>query len=107
MDNKLIGFYKTKDVSLKKIIVALLCVAVWGVSSENITYTEGTFHIKSIETKLSLPNIDWFEPDFTCDGRQYCSEMASYEETKFFLEHCPDTKLDIDNDGLPCENGEW
>ena len=40
---------------------------------------------------------------FSCDGRQYCSQMTSYEEAKFFLDHCPDTKMDGDNDGIPCE----
>ncbi len=92
---------------MKKIIVALLCVAVWGVSSESITYTEGELYIQQIDKKLSLPNLDWFFSDFTCDGRQYCSQMTSYEETNFFLDNCPDTKMDLDNDGLPCENGEW
>lgn len=41
--------------------------------------------------------------NFRCDGRQYCSEMSSREEAEFFLQHCPNTKLDGDNDGIPCE----
>jgi len=40
---------------------------------------------------------------FKCDGRQYCSQMRSYEEAKFFLHNCPDVKMDGDNDGIPCE----
>ena len=40
---------------------------------------------------------------FSCDGRQYCSQMTSYEEAKFFLQNCPNTKMDGDNDGIPCE----
>ena len=40
---------------------------------------------------------------FRCDGRQYCSQMASYEEAKYFLKNCPNTKMDGDNDGIPCE----
>jgi len=42
--------------------------------------------------------------DFSCDGRVYCSEMTSRAEAVFFTEHCPDTKMDGDNDGIPCEN---
>lgn len=42
---------------------------------------------------------------FQCDGRQHCSQMASCEEAHFFLQNCPATKMDGDNDGRPCEQG--
>ncbi|MEJ5029051.1 excalibur calcium-binding domain-containing protein [Comamonas sp. MYb69] len=29
--------------------------------------------------------------------------MTSCKEAKFFLKNCPDTKMDGDNDGIPCE----
>ena len=41
--------------------------------------------------------------NFTCDGRQYCTEMRSREEAVFFINNCPDTKMDGDRDGDPCE----
>lgn len=41
---------------------------------------------------------------FTCDGRQHCSQMTSRAEADFFTKHCPNTKMDGDNDGIPCEN---
>ncbi len=40
---------------------------------------------------------------FQCDGREYCSQMNSYEEAKYFIENCPNTKMDGDGDGIPCE----
>ncbi|WP_426994239.1 cold shock domain-containing protein [Methylomonas sp. CM2] len=40
---------------------------------------------------------------FQCQGKVYCSEMGSYEEAVFYLRNCPDTKMDGDNDGIPCE----
>ena len=43
-------------------------------------------------------------PGFRCDGRQHCSQMNSYEEARFFIQHCPDTKMDGDHDGIPCES---
>lgn len=43
---------------------------------------------------------------FKCDGRTYCSEMTSCAEAKFFLKRCPNTKMDGDNDGVPCEE-QW
>lgn len=41
-----------------------------------------------------------------CDGRRYCSEMSSCEEATWFLKNCPGTKMDGDNDGVPCET-QW
>lgn len=43
------------------------------------------------------------KPAFQCDERQHCSEMTSKAEAQFFLENCPDTKMDGDNDGEACE----
>jgi len=50
-------------------------------------------------------------PQFACDGRLHCSQMRSYAEAKFFLQHCPGVKMDGDDDGEPCEQqhaaGAW
>ena len=43
---------------------------------------------------------------FSCDGRQHCSQMRSCEEATFFIRNCPNTKMDGDNDGVPCES-QW
>jgi hypothetical protein len=32
--------------------------------------------------------------------------MTSCEEAKYFLNHCPNTKMDGDRDGVPCEQ-QW
>ena len=41
--------------------------------------------------------------DYKCDGRKHCSQMGSYEEAVYFNKFCPDTKMDGDDDGIPCE----
>lgn len=41
---------------------------------------------------------------FRCDGRMYCSQMSSCAEATWFLKNCPDTKMDGDGDGVPCED---
>lgn len=46
------------------------------------------------------------EPGFRCDGRQYCSQMRSCAEARYFLTHCPDTHMDGNRDGVPCEQ-QW
>ena len=43
---------------------------------------------------------------YQCDGRQYCSQMHSCKEATYFLQHCPDTHMDGDRDGIPCER-QW
>jgi len=42
-------------------------------------------------------------PSFQCDGRTHCTQMTSCDEAMFFLQNCPDTKMDGDRDGIPCE----
>jgi hypothetical protein len=41
-----------------------------------------------------------------CDGRTHCSHMRSCEEAKYFIQHCPNTQMDGDHDGVPCEQ-QW
>jgi len=40
---------------------------------------------------------------FKCDGRQYCSQMHSLAEARWFVHNCPNTKMDGNADGEPCE----
>jgi hypothetical protein len=46
------------------------------------------------------------EGGYQCDGRTRCSQMTSCEEATFFINNCPDTKMDGNNDGVPCEK-QW
>lgn len=43
---------------------------------------------------------------YKCDGRTTCGQMRSCDEARFFLNHCPNTQMDGDNDGEPCEQ-QW
>ena len=43
---------------------------------------------------------------YVCDGRTHCSQMRSCEEAIYFIQHCPNTKMDGNNDGVPCEK-QW
>jgi cold shock CspA family protein len=54
-----------------------------------------------LQTKAPVNTI---EQSFKCDGRQHCSQMNSRAEAEFFSRNCPNTKMDGDNDGIPCEN---
>jgi hypothetical protein len=39
-----------------------------------------------------------------CGLKTYCKEMNSCEEAKYFLNNCNLTRLDGDNDKIPCES---
>lgn len=43
-------------------------------------------------------------PNYSCDGRNMCLEMTSCDEATFFIRNCPNTKMDGDGDGVPCES---
>jgi len=63
-----------------------------------------TPHTPARQAAPSIPETR--PPPFKCDGRIYCSQMTSCEEATFFLRNCPGTKMDGDNDGIPCER-QW
>ena len=41
---------------------------------------------------------------FECDGRTRCTEMSSCAEATYFIQNCPNVKMDGDHDGVPCED---
>ena len=43
---------------------------------------------------------------FSCEGKVYCSQMSSCQEAKFYINNCEGTKMDGNNDGVPCER-QW
>ena len=58
--------------------------------------------LKQENTRRDLsPTVN--SPHYSCDGRQHCSQMSSRDEAVFFLNNCPNTKMDGDHDGDPCE----
>lgn len=40
---------------------------------------------------------------FECEGKRHCSEMSSCKEATFYIRSCPNTNMDGDHDGIPCE----
>lgn len=45
-------------------------------------------------------------PSLRCDGRTHCNQMTSCAEATWFINHCPGTRMDGNNDGVPCEQ-QW
>ena len=62
--------------------------------------------LSSDETAISPVQPMSTTPSFSCDGRQHCSQMTSCAEATYFSNNCPNTKMDGNNDGVPCER-QW
>jgi hypothetical protein len=89
---------KQKPRPMKKLIIyALITLVGWNYYQKNNVSAEE--ESQTLETVASQP-----AENFSCDGRQYCSQMQSRAEAEYFLSHCPDMKMDGDHDGIPCEN---
>jgi len=96
------GATRGKAFSLGRLIPALIVVALGAYA-----YTQYTGRVQRLETPLSSQggSSSGAKP-FRCDGRTHCSQMTSCEEAKFFLRSCSGTRMDGDNDGVPCE-AQW
>lgn len=83
-------------------MLSLLVIAIVQIYGKRNIVTE-----PSEITPISAPvEVKKYTPPkvlYTCDGRQHCSQITSYEEAKYFLQYCPTTKMDGDSDGDSCE----
>ena len=86
---------------IKKILLILAIVVAVIAYSDSKNQTIQPVSIETFPPAKVEIKADRFS--FRCDGRQHCSQMTSYEEAKFFLDNCPNTKMDGDKDGIPCE----
>lgn len=94
----------------KLIVLILLCVAGWQLYKHQTVpvITNADLAVLSQSIKSTSHSDETFrsityESIYECDGRQHCSQMGSCEEATFFIENCPNTKMDGNHDGVPCE----
>lgn len=91
---------------MRNILTAVIIVAlVWYGYNK---YQQQTADRTALQAPTSLRSEPALEraSTFTCDGRTHCSQMTSCAEATYFIEHCPNTEMDGDNDGVPCES-QW
>lgn len=86
-----------KDIA----VLALIAAAAWYAYK----HFEGRIH-EALGIALPPATVRILPDQFKCDGRIYCSQMTSCEEARFFLTYCPNTRLDRNGEGLPCE-AQW
>jgi predicted negative regulator of RcsB-dependent stress response len=90
---------------VKKLIVfALLAFAGWNYYQKNTYATPAGYQAASSSFEVNAARATQPAQGFSCDGRQHCSQMSLRAEAEYFIKSCPNTKMDGDNDGIPCEN---
>ena len=70
------------------------------------TYVDSDPNLTSISAVRPVLTSQPAAPSFSCDGRKHCSQMTSCAEATYFTNNCPNTKMDGNNDGIPCEK-QW
>ncbi|WP_429019198.1 excalibur calcium-binding domain-containing protein [Comamonas sp. 4034] len=86
------------------IVFAISLFAAWTIYSQYQAQLVEHSSEDSISTESTEAGSSAIQnSDFQCDGRTRCSQMRSCQEATFFLQNCPNTKMDGDGDGVPCE----
>lgn len=108
--------HKNSSAAKSKIILLFAVVAIGAFAYQRIGLSSTTTPIeidsptqhtpKTTTSSDTLLNNAFSESNtnFSCDGRQHCSQMTSRAEAEYFIRYCPNTKMDGDSDGIPCEN---
>jgi hypothetical protein len=96
---------------MRKIIVILVLLGlgqfVYKQYQQKILLADNnTIEITTEQTDETVLAESSSDVQYECDGRTHCSQMTSCEEATFFLQKCPGTKMDGNNDGVPCEK-QW
>ncbi len=98
---------------MQKVIVLLIVAALGWYGYTKYQGRIKAEHLVETEAKpgelpaATPPNFVYSNASaFKCDGRTHCSQMTSCAEATYFLKSCPGTKMDGNNDGIPCEK-QW
>ncbi|MDD9177109.1 cold-shock protein [Aliivibrio finisterrensis] len=98
----LVGVQPSKSRSsfvTKILVLAVITIGILGYqffSESNVSKNDSA---PLFDTTPAYENMG-----FSCDGKTYCSEMKSCDEAKFYIANCPNTKMDGNGDGVPCES---
>tara|TARA_R110000737_G_scaffold325569_1_gene338990 strand:+ start:335 stop:898 length:564 start_codon:yes stop_codon:yes gene_type:complete len=102
--------HRNSSAPKSKLVIILAVIGIGAFAFQRLglsTASAPRQHIPKTQTPNgTLLNRAFSESNsnFSCDGRQHCSQMTSRSEAEYFIKHCPNTKMDGDRDGIPCEN---
>jgi len=82
-------------------LVAVAVVGAYGYSQYSTRIGSAVQTASDVEAEpVPAPS------SFSCDGRTMCSQMTSCAEATYFIRNCPNTQMDGNHDGEPCES-QW
>lgn len=97
---------QSKDSNLASIVIITVLTMVVGSVVYKSAITKNGLQEKQTSFMPFYPLEEKNTEIYSCTGKVYCSEMTSCDEAMFYLRNCPDTKMDGDGDGIPCER-QW
>jgi cold shock CspA family protein len=91
----------------RKSPVVLVAILVLGTAGFLVQRATSPSPVSSAPMLLSDPAAAGpATASWSCDGRTRCPQMKSCEEATWFVHNCPNTEMDGDGDGIPCEQ-QW
>lgn len=84
--------HKNTSVPKSKVVLIVAVIAIGAFGYQRLGLSTAT--TPNTVTPNSPLNRTFSESNanFSCDGRQHCSQMTSRAEAEYFTKHCPDTK---------------
>ncbi|MDX8130234.1 cold shock domain-containing protein [Methylomonas sp. OY6] len=103
--------YKHKNSNYRSVFSSVVIVVlVVGFAVNKFKSRESTISWSPPVAEVSYQPLEQPEiqvtTKFTCEGKTRCTQMTSCEEAMFYLNNCPGSVTDGDNDGRPCED-QW
>ncbi|MDT4290403.1 cold shock domain-containing protein [Methylomonas sp. MO1] len=103
--------YKYKNSNYRSVFSSVvIAVLVVGFAVNKFKSRESTISWSPPVAEVSYQALEQPEiqvsTKFTCEGKTRCTQMTSCEEAMFYLNNCPGSVTDGDNDGRPCED-QW
>lgn len=93
--------------SFNRLISLLLLVALAGFGYKEFQQRQETIVEEKPAAYSEVQSPRTVEPQFHSEaGKTHCSHMHSCAEAIFYIQNCPNTQMDGDGDGIPCES-QW
>jgi hypothetical protein len=79
----------------KLVLLVIIGVAGWQIYAKQSVPVLTNADLKSLSssTETITKPSSVYGSNYSCDGRQYYSQMSSCEEAIFFIQNCPNTKI--------------
>ncbi len=89
---------------MNKVLFLILLVAIAFFAKDKFYTVKDNYKVYDEQKNVIIR--DNYRKNYSCEGKVWCSQMTSCEEATFYLNNCPNVKIDGDGDGIPCER-QW